>query len=114
MDGAGREEVLSLSPFQQGHRVDGEGQGVDGNLAYAFSLKPVEVVHYLFCFPLCKGGVFIDGEHCTSARVVWRGGMQGLETHNAVVGDEAPPYTLQIIALNALICQELSAYRQSP
>ena len=90
MDGAEREEVLSLSPFQQGHRVDGEGQGVDGNLAYAFSLKPVEVVHYLFCFPLCKGGVFIDGEHCTSARVVWRGGMQGLERHNAVVGDEAP------------------------
>lgn len=65
--------MLSLSPFQQGHRVDGEGQGVDGNLAYAFSLKPVEIVCYLFCFPLCKGGVFIDGEQCTSARVVWRG-----------------------------------------
>lgn len=68
-------------PFQQGHRVDGEGQGVEGNLAYAFSLKPVEAVYYLFCFPLCKGGVFIDGNTALSAR--WLGGAAG-ETQNAV------------------------------
>lgn len=50
------EEVLSLSPFQQGHRVDGEGQGVEGNLAYAFSLKPVEAVYYAFSAFLCVKG----------------------------------------------------------
>lgn len=74
--------MLSLSPFQQGHRVDGKGQGVEGSLAYAFSLKLVEAVRYLFCFPLCKGGVFIDGNPALLPG--WLGGVQGVETQNAV------------------------------
>ena len=83
--------MLNLSPFQQGYLVDGEGQGVEGNLAYAFSLKPVEVIRYLFCFPLCKGGVFTDGKHCASARAVW--GDAGGWRQNAVVETRFPPYT---------------------
>lgn len=102
--------MLSLSPFQQGHRVDGEGQGVEGNLAYAFSLKPVEAVYYLFCFPLCKGGVFIDGN--TALLPGWLGpGAGGGDTK--CCRTRFLPYTLQIIAVNALTCQELCLHTGS-
>ena len=101
--------LLNLSPFQQGYLVDGEGQGVEGNLAYAFSLKPVGVICYLFCFPLCRGGVFTDGKHCASARVVW--GDAGGWRQKGVVRDERCSQRWRssrtLVQMIALTCREL-------
>lgn len=87
-----------VQPFlrsSQRHRMDG---GWAGELRATCSCLFLEAcsgyaMQYLSYFLLCKGGMFMDGGHCCSARAVW--GVQGrLETQNAVVGAEVPSLRL--------------------